>query len=72
MSYNNGFPMATTYQPVQYTQPQVGYTQTYNNQPMIGQQGNIQQQSQPQFNQISDNRIMVNGVENAKLYPIGM
>lgn len=75
MAYNNGFPTSTTYQTV----PSVGYTQPYqsnmqnlNNQ-LNTQQINSQQMQmpmQPVFNQITDERIMVNGIENAKLYPI--
>ena len=71
MSYNNGFPTSQVYQPIQPVQPiqQVGYTQynqQLNNQQLVQQ---MPQQTQ-QFNQIIDDRIRVQGIENAKLYPI--
>lgn len=67
MAYNNGFPI--NYQQIQPVQ-QVGFVQP-------NQISNIQnvnqaqiQSAQPVFNQITDDRIMVNGLDNVKLYPI--
>ena len=71
MIYNNGFPANTTYQTVPQAQanvPTVGYTQPTINQYSANQQSQIQ--NQPIFNQIRDSRIMINGIENARLYPI--
>lgn len=72
MAYNNGFPTNTTYQTV----PNIGYSNAYQNNQNTAQNLNMQQmqpiqmQPQPVFNQITDDRILVNGIENAKLYPI--
>lgn len=68
MTYNSGFPTNSTYQSLQAI-PQVGYTQPVNNQ--LNMQGiNNNQVQQPLFNQITDERIMVNGLDNVRLYPI--
>lgn len=75
MSYNNGFPTNQVYQQTQPI-PTVGYTQytQQQNQNNNGQayiQQPIQQPIQPQvFNQVTDDRVKVAGIENAKLYPI--
>lgn len=61
MIYNNGFPTNQTYQQVQPI-PNVGYTQY--NQPVV------QQPIQQNNGQLLDDRIKVNGVENAKMIPI--
>ena len=69
MTYNNGFPTNQVYQQVQPIQ-QVGYTQ-YGQQNQNNGQTYVQQSVQPQvFNQVVDDRVKVNGLENAKLYPI--
>ena len=69
MSYNNGFPTNQVYQQLQPVQ-QVGYTQYNPQQNIQNNQQYVQQVPQQQFNQVLDDRVRVQGIENAKLYPI--
>lgn len=70
MSYNNGFPTNQVYQQVQPVQT-VGFTQYTQPQNLNQNVGQTYVQQQPQtFNQVVDDRVKVNGIENARLYPI--